>query len=33
MFDAKADAALIEAVQQTVCSVVVGHPHSGVKKS
>jgi hypothetical protein len=31
-FDAKADAALIEALQQTVWSVVAGHPHSGVKK-
>jgi hypothetical protein len=31
-FNAKADAALIEALQQTVWSVVAGHPHSGVKK-
>ena len=31
-FDAKADAALIEALQQAVWSVVAGHPHSGVKK-
>jgi len=31
-FDAKADAALIEAIQQAVWSVVAGHPHTGVVK-
>jgi len=32
MFDAEADAELIQALQQTVWDVIAGHPHTGVSK-